>query len=63
MEKHLHSYRDIVAWGYPEGVFNSDYDVVLSTTKPRLAGFHDMVDTEQMFLRMFGEFRQNRIIP
>jgi nucleoside-diphosphate-sugar epimerase len=58
-----HSYQDIVAWGYPDNVFASDYDIVSSTTKARLAGFHDMVDTEEMFLRMFGEFRQNRIIP
>lgn len=58
-----HSYQDIVAWGYPENVFNSDYDIVSSTTKARLAGFHDMVDTEEMFLRMFGEFRKNKIIP
>ena len=58
-----HSYKDIVAWGYPDNVFASDYDIVSSTTKARLAGFHDMVDTEEMFLRMFGEFRQNRIIP
>ena len=58
-----HGYKEIVAWGYPENVFNSDYDIVSSTTKARLAGFHDIVDTEQMFLRMFGEFRQNRIIP
>ncbi|MEO8040438.1 MAG: SDR family oxidoreductase [Betaproteobacteria bacterium] len=58
-----YSYREIVAWGYPENVFNSDYDIVSSTTKARLAGFYDMVDTEAMFLRMFAEFRGNRIIP
>jgi nucleoside-diphosphate-sugar epimerase len=58
-----YSYQDIVAWGYPENVFNSDYDIVSSTMKARLAGFHDAVDTEQMFLRMFAEFRENKIIP
>jgi hypothetical protein len=58
-----YSYQDIVAWGYPENVFNSDYDIVSSTMKARLAGFHEAVDTEQMFLRMFAEFRANRIIP
>jgi nucleoside-diphosphate-sugar epimerase len=58
-----HAYGEIVAWGYPDNVFNSDYDIVSSTTKARLAGFHNMVDTEQMFLRMFGEFRRNRVIP
>jgi len=58
-----HGYRDIVAWGYPDNVFNSDYDIVSSTTKARLAGFYDTVDTEAMFLRMFGEFRNMRVIP
>ena len=30
---------------------------------PRRLGFHDSVDTEEMFLRMFGEFRRDRVIP
>jgi nucleoside-diphosphate-sugar epimerase len=58
-----HGYRDIVAWAYPEAVFNSDYDIISNTGKARRFGFHDVVDTEEMFLRMFGEFRKNRIIP
>ena len=58
-----HAYQDIVSWGYPDNVFASDYDIVSSTTKARLAGFHDAVDTEAMFLRMIGDFRANRIIP
>jgi hypothetical protein len=32
-------------------------------TKARQYGFHDAVDTEEMFFRLFDEFRQNRIIP
>lgn len=31
--------------------------------KARRMGFHDSLDTEAMFLRMFSEFRQNRVIP
>jgi len=58
-----HAYEDIVGWGYPENVFNSDYDIVSATSKARRFGFHDLVDTEEMFMRMFGEFRSNRIIP
>lgn len=58
-----HSYQEIVAWGYPESVFNSDYDIVSSTSKARQLGFHEMVDSEEMFLRMFAEFRRDRIIP
>ena len=58
-----HSYQDIVAWGYPENVFNSDYDIVSDMGKARRLGFHDSLDTEEMFLRMFSEFRQNRVVP
>jgi len=58
-----HRYQDIVSWGYPESVFNSDYDIISNTGKARRFGFHDSLDTEDMFLRMFAEFRSNRIIP
>ena len=40
-----HSYQEIVAWGYPENVFNSDYDIVSDTGKARRLGFHDSMDT------------------
>ena len=35
----------------------------LRTSKARRFGFHDLVDTEEMFLRMFSDFRRDRIIP
>ena len=58
-----YAYKEIVAWGYPENVFNSDYDIVSDTGKARRLGFHDSLDTGEMFLRMFQEFRNDRIIP
>ncbi|HEX7812387.1 MAG TPA: SDR family oxidoreductase [Burkholderiales bacterium] len=58
-----HSYQDIVSWAYPENVFNSDYDIVSDMGKARRFGFHDSLDTEEMFLRMFAEFRSSRVIP
>jgi hypothetical protein len=58
-----HRVEDIAAWGYPEGVCNSDYDIVSDTGKAGRLGFHDTVDTEEMFLRMFAQFRQKRLIP
>ena len=58
-----HRYQDIVAWGYPDSVFASDYDIISNTGKARRFGFQDSVDTEEMFLRMFAEFRRNRVIP
>ncbi len=61
----LRKYRfeEIAAWGYPDGVFASDYDIVSDTSKARRFGFHDLVDTEEMFVRMFSDFRRDRIIP
>jgi nucleoside-diphosphate-sugar epimerase len=56
-------FEEIAAWGYPDGVFASDYDIVSDTSKARRFGFHDLVDTEEMFLRMFSDFRRDRIIP
>jgi len=32
-------------------------------SKARRFGCHDLVDTEEMFLRMFSDFRRERIIP
>src|SRR3977135_959068 len=59
-----HRYQDIAAWGYPEGVFASDYDIVSDLGKARRFGFHEMVvDSEEMFLRMFAEFKRDRVIP
>ena len=49
--------------GLPGGVFASDYDIVSDTSKARRFGLHDPVDTEEMFLRMFSDFRRERIIP
>ena len=58
-----HRYQDIAAWDYPEGVFASDYDIVSDTGKARRLGFQESLDTEEMFFRMFTEFRRNRVIP
>lgn len=36
---------------------------IVSTVKLRQAGFHDMVDTEQMFRRWFRDFQQRKLLP
>ena len=33
------------------------------TLKIRQAGFHDSVRSEEMFLRLFQEFRDMKVIP
>jgi hypothetical protein len=55
--------EEIAAWGYPDGVFTCDRDIVADTSKARRFGFHDLVDTEEMFLRKFSDFRRERVIP
>ncbi|WP_242675290.1 SDR family oxidoreductase [Phytopseudomonas dryadis] len=56
-------YEQIAAWGFGDFIWRCDWDVISSTTKIRQEGFHDVVDSTQMFLRLFDEFRARRVIP
>jgi nucleoside-diphosphate-sugar epimerase len=53
----------LVAWGFGQFVFRIDYDVFADTTKARRFGFHDVVETEEMFERQFRELRRRKFIP
>jgi nucleoside-diphosphate-sugar epimerase len=58
------SYTDVSAsWAFGDFVFGWDYDVFADTSKSRRAGFSPYVETEQMFYRLFDEFRKARVIP
>jgi len=58
------SYADVSAsWAFGDFVFGWDYDMFADTSKSRRAGFHSYVETEQMFYRLFDEFRKARVIP
>ena len=56
-------YDKLVAWKFGDSVFGSGYDMINSMTKARQFGFHDVIDTEEMFIRIFDELRAGRIIP
>jgi nucleoside-diphosphate-sugar epimerase len=56
-------YAQIASWGFGDFIFRCDWDVVSSTTRIRQAGFHDVVDSTDMFLRLFQEFRERKVIP
>jgi nucleoside-diphosphate-sugar epimerase len=58
-----HPYHRIASWPFGEFVFRIDYDVISDTTKARLFGFHDIVDTEAMVRRMLVDLRNDRYIP
>jgi nucleoside-diphosphate-sugar epimerase len=56
-------YGDVSSWQFGDFVFGWDYDVIADTSKSRRAGFHEYVDTEAMFLRIFQDMRDQRLIP
>ena len=56
-------YSDVSSWAFGDFVFAWDYDVISDSSKSRRAGFHEYVDTEAMFLRIFQDLRDQRLIP
>lgn len=56
-------YSDVSSWGFGDFVFAWDYDVLSDSSKARRAGFHEYVDTEGMFMSIFQDLRNQRIIP
>jgi nucleoside-diphosphate-sugar epimerase len=61
----LRPYRfdEVVAWPFGDYVFNCNWDVMTSVTKCRQHGFHEVVDSEEMFVRLLARFRAQRIVP
>ncbi|ADB35554.1 NAD-dependent epimerase/dehydratase [Kribbella flavida DSM 17836] len=56
-------YAEVSSWGFADFVFGWDYDFFADGSKARRAGFHEYVETEQMFYRLFEDLRHRRIIP
>lgn len=56
-------YKDVSSWGFGDFVFAWDYDFFADGSKARRFGFHEYVDSEQMFLSILQNFRDRRIIP
>ena len=56
-------YAELVAWPFADYVFGADWDIMSDVTKARLYGFHDVVDSEAMFVRLLRRFREERIVP
>jgi len=58
-----HRIEEIVAWPFGGCVSGCDWDVMSSTIKARQPGFHDVVDSEEMLVRLLRQFRSERIVP
>ena len=56
-------YEQLVSWPFVDYCLTRDYDVMTDTIKIRKAGFHLCEDSEEMFARLFAEFRRMRVIP
>ncbi|MDT9598478.1 SDR family oxidoreductase [Sphingosinicella rhizophila] len=56
-------YEEVSSWRFGDFVFGWDYDVIADGSKARRFGFHEFVDTKAMFLGIFEELRNRRIIP
>jgi hypothetical protein len=52
-----------LSWNFGDFIFGSAFDNITSTIKARRAGFHDCIDTEDMFAELFDTFRRRRVIP
>jgi hypothetical protein len=57
------SYRDVSSWRFGDAVFGWDYDMFGDGSKARRFGFHEFIETEEMFARTFAGLRRRRIIP
>lgn len=57
------SYDQVSSWAFGDFVFSWDYDMFADTSKARRFGFHDYVDTTEMFERTFAGLRADHIIP
>ena len=57
------AYDHLVSWGFGDFIFHSAFDNISSTIKARNHGFHDCIDTEDMFTQFFDDLRKKRIIP
>jgi nucleoside-diphosphate-sugar epimerase len=58
-----YSFKDAAAWPFGEAIFNIEYDVMSDTTKARQFGFHEVIETEEMLLRLFRKFQEMRFMP
>ncbi len=56
-------YKDVSSWGFGDFVFSWDYDFFADGSKARRFGFHEYADSERMFVDIFSNFRERRIIP
>jgi nucleoside-diphosphate-sugar epimerase len=56
-------YEQLVTWAFGDFIFHSEFDNISNTIKARRAGFHECIDTEDMFSEFFTKLRAMKIFP
>jgi nucleoside-diphosphate-sugar epimerase len=57
-------YAQVSSWPFADAILRlMEFDNITSTIKARRAGFHDCIDTEEMFKEFFADLRKDRVIP
>jgi nucleoside-diphosphate-sugar epimerase len=58
------SYESVSSWPFADAILRlMEHDNIASTIKARRAGFHDCIDTEEMFKNFFANLRKGQVIP
>jgi nucleoside-diphosphate-sugar epimerase len=58
-----YSWPEVSSWPFGDAVFSWNYDFFADGSKARRFGFHEFVDTEDMYLRIFDDLRRRKVIP
>ncbi|MBT5265790.1 MAG: SDR family oxidoreductase [Rhodospirillaceae bacterium] len=53
----------VATWAYGDFQWSAGWHDMSSTIKLHRHGFHEMVDTEEMIVRILGEYRERGVIP
>lgn len=56
-------FAEAANWSFANYAFAPTWDIMLDNTKARKYGFQEFVDSEEMFMRIFDSFREQRFIP
>jgi hypothetical protein len=56
-------YEQLVTWAFGDFIFHSEFDNISNTIKARRAGFHDCIDTGDMFSEFFTKLRAMHVLP
>ena len=55
--------NDVADWAFADVLFAGAWDQTASVVKAHQYGFNGMVDTEEMFGRLFAEYRALKLLP